>query len=158
MRPWVAVAAISVALSWAPGVASADVPAPQPNTPCSPNFAAAMTWLPNDKVPLVCAGNQWQTVTAPYPMSDRWLSYGPPMKLHGEGLRNASIRSGDWVATPQESTSRCRAEQLTVVDPGVVGTPQVDEGIAGQPLSFRVLPKLFSITMSGYCLWVKAGA
>jgi hypothetical protein len=120
-------------------------------------LAEAMTWLPSDKMPLVCAGNQWQAVSSPYPTSDRWLTYGPEMKLHGEGLRNPNISSGDWVATPQDSTSRCRAEQLTVVNAGVVSSPQVAEGTAGQPLSFRILPKLFSVTMSGYCLWVKAG-
>jgi hypothetical protein len=158
MRLWVAVAAIAAALSWTPGVASAGPEAPQPNTPCSANFAEAMTWLPNDKMPLMCASNQWQAVTVPYPISDRWLTYGPEMKLHGEGLRNTNIRSGDWVATPQDSASRCRAEQLTVVDAGVVSSPQVAEGTAGQPLSLRVLPQLFSITMSGYCLWVKADA
>jgi hypothetical protein len=77
------------------------------------------------------------------------------MKLYGEGRRNASIASGDWIASPQEPDSSCRAEQVAVIDAGVVGPPRIDEGAAGQPLSFRVLPNLFSITMSGYCLWAK---
>ena len=155
-----AVAALSC--SAAPDV-RADPVAPQADTPCSPNFSGVMTWLPNAKIPLVCgdqpgAGYQWKTVATPYPVSDRWLSYGPEMKLHGEGLRNMNVRSGDWTATPQDGNSRCRAVQIDVVDAGVVGPPRVDEGKAGQPLSFVVVPKLFSINMSGYCLWVKVGS
>ena len=56
------------------------------------------------------------------------------MTLHGEGRRNPNVGSGDWTATPQDSTSRCRAEQSTVVSPGVVSPPQTAEGPAGQPL------------------------
>ena len=118
-----------------------------------------MTWPPNAKMPLVCVnqpnGYQWQTVTSPQPPNDRWLSYGPPMTLHGEGMRNPSVKSGDWTATPQDSNSQCRAQQQAVVSAGVVGPPQTAEGKAGQPLSFQVVQKLFSIEMSGYCLWTR---
>ena len=157
-----AVLVVVAAVSCVPGIASASPIVPGPDTPCSSNFVGAMTWLPNDKMPMECvqgnSGPRWQPVTSPYPVSDRWVTYGLAMKLHGEGLRNASIKSGDWTATPQDSDTTCRAEQLTVVTAGVVSAPQVDEGGAGKQLSFRVLPQLFSITMSGYCLWVKADA
>jgi hypothetical protein len=80
------------------------------------------------------------------------------MKLHGEGLRNATIRSGDWTATPLTSDGQCGAEQLAVI-PGVgAGPPQDSEGERGQPLSLQVVPKLFSIEMSGECLWQKTNA
>ncbi|HZQ31877.1 MAG TPA: hypothetical protein VFB19_09095 [Mycobacterium sp.] len=119
-----------------------------------------MTWPPNDKLPLVCAnqpgGYRWTALTEPPAPSDRWLSYGPPMRLHGEGLQNPSVTSGNWTATPQDPNSQCRAEQLAVVKAGVVGPPQIAEGEKGKPLSFSVVPKLFSIAMSGYCLWTKA--
>jgi hypothetical protein len=156
-------AAAFVATLFSPAIASASPVVPGANSPCASNFVGAMTWLPNDKMPMECvdqlgSGPRWQPVTSPYPISDRWVTYGLAMKLHGEGLRNASIKSGDWTATPQDADTKCRAEQLTVVNAGVVSQPQVDEGGPGQPLSFRVLPQLFSITMSGYCLWVKAGA
>jgi hypothetical protein len=157
-RKALAIAALAVALWCSPPIASADPVVPQADTPCSPEFADAMTSLPNQKSPLVCAGNQWKTVTSPYPISDRWLSYGPPMKLHGEGLRNASIRSGNWTAVPQDANSGCRAEQIAVVNAGVVGPPKIDESAPGQQLSLAVVPKLFSITMSGYCLWTKVGS
>ncbi|HEY7054090.1 MAG TPA: hypothetical protein VH496_18450 [Mycobacterium sp.] len=80
------------------------------------------------------------------------------MKLHGQGLRNPNIMSGDWTATPQRTDSRCRAEQLAVVRAGEVGPPMVREGATGQPLSLQVVPNLFSITMSGYCLWTKVSS
>jgi hypothetical protein len=138
-----------------PAVAAADPVVPQPGTPCVTNLSDAMTWPPDDQAPLVCAGDRWQPVATPYPVSDRWFSYGPPMKLHGEGLRNSSIRSGNWTATPLTPESRCGAVQVAVI-PGVgAGPPQSYDGVAGQPLSLEVLPKLFSIEMSGECLWQK---
>jgi hypothetical protein len=153
------VALLSGALFSMPAAATADPVAPQPDTPCSSNLSDVMTWLPDATMPLVCVnqanGYQWQTVTVPQPPNDRWLSLGPPMTLHGDGLRNPSVKSGDWTATPQDATSRCRAEQQVVVSPGVVGPPQASEGKAGQPLSLQVVPRLFSIQMSGYCLWVR---
>jgi hypothetical protein len=79
------------------------------------------------------------------------------MTLHGEGLRNPNVASGAWIATPQDAKSTCRADQRVVVGPGVVGQPQVTESREGQPLSFQVLPRLFSIEMSGYCLWARSG-
>jgi hypothetical protein len=77
------------------------------------------------------------------------------MTLHGEGLRNPSVASGNWTATPQDPTSRCRAEQQTVVGPGVLSAPQVSEADAGQSLSLQLPPRLFSIEMTGYCLWTR---
>jgi hypothetical protein len=75
------------------------------------------------------------------------------MTLHGEGRRNPDVTSGGWTATPQDSTSRCRAEQSTVVSPGVVSPPQVTEGKPGQPLDVQLAPRLFDLQLSGYCLW-----
>jgi hypothetical protein len=37
----------------------------------------------------------------------------------------------------------------------VVSSPEVATGATGQQLSFRVLPDLYSITMTGHCLWSK---
>ncbi|MEN3319456.1 MAG: hypothetical protein V7643_2857 [Mycobacterium sp.] len=116
-----------------------------------------MTWPPDDKSPLECLDKQWQAVTTPQPPNDRWFSFGPPLTLHGEGLRNPNVASGDWSATPRDANSNCRAEQRAVVGPGIVGPPQVMESQKGQPLSFHVVPRLFSIEMSGYCLWTRTG-
>jgi hypothetical protein len=121
--------------------------------PCAPDLANVMTWPSDAKMPLVCGNGQWQTVTSPPPPNDRWLSVGPVITLHGEGQRNPSVASGNWTARPQDSDSRCRAEQVTVVSPGVVSPPQRFEGEPGQPLSLQMLPRLFSVELSGYCLW-----
>ena len=145
------------AVLWSSAVALADPAVPQPDTPCASNLSEVMTQPLDAKMPLVCRSNQWQPVTTPQPPNDQWLSYGPAMTLHGEGLRNPSIRSGNWTATPQDSSSHCRAEQQAVLGPGVVGPPQVAESPEGQPLSFQVVPRLFSIKMSGYCLWTRSG-
>ena len=104
-------------------------------------------------MPLACQNDQWRPVTTPQPPGDRWLSYGPEITLSGEGRRNPNVRSGDWTATPQDSSSRCRAEQTVVVGPGVVSAPEAAEGQAGQPLEVTVLPRLFDMQLSGYCLW-----
>jgi hypothetical protein len=136
-----------------PAVASADPPVPQADTPCPANLSEFMTWPSGAKMPLVCQDGRWQTVTTPQPPSDRWLSYGPEMTLHGEGIRNPEVRSGKWTATPQDSASRCRAEQSVVVSPGVVSQPETAEAQAGQPLEFTVLPRLFDLQLSGFCLW-----
>jgi hypothetical protein len=76
------------------------------------------------------------------------------MVLHGEGLRNPNLRSGNWTATPQESSTQCSAVQSAVLGPGVVGSPATSEGKPGQPMDLQVLPRLFSIELSGHCLWV----
>jgi hypothetical protein len=159
---WPAIVVAAAVTLLPPALATADPVVAQPGTPCSANLSDAMTLPPDDNVPLVCvggpAGYQWETVATPYPVSDRWVSFGPPMKLHGEGLRNATIRSGDWTATPLTSDGQCGAEQLAVI-PGVgAGPPQDSEGERGQPLSLQVVPKLFSIEMSGECLWQKTNA
>jgi hypothetical protein len=136
-------------------VASADPPAPQAGTPCSSELSGVMTWPTDATMPLVCIDEQWQAVTSPQPPNDRWLSVGPAITLHGEGMRNPNVASGEWTATPREPGSQCRAEQRTVVSPGVTSPPQVSEGQPGQQLSLLLPPRLFSIELSGYCLWTR---
>jgi hypothetical protein len=114
-----------------------------------------MTWPADAQVPLVCADRQWQAVTEPQPPNDQWLSVGPTITLHGEGMRNPNVASGQWTATPLDSGTQCRAAQQTVLSPGVKSAPQVSEGKPGQQLSLRLLPSLFSIELSGYCLWTR---
>ena len=76
------------------------------------------------------------------------------MTLHGEGRRNPTLLSGAWTATPLTAESACTATQLTVI-PGspTVGPPHVDQGKPGQTLALTVLPRLFTIELSGDCLW-----
>jgi hypothetical protein len=150
------VAALAMLL-WPPAVASADPVLPHPGNPCAPELSGTMTWPSDAEVPLECLDNQWQSVTTPQPPNDRWLSFGPAMRLHGQGMRNPNVAAGAWTATPQDAGAQCRAEQRAVVSAGEVGPPVVAESPKGQPLSFQLLPQLFSIEMSGYCLWTRTG-
>jgi hypothetical protein len=117
-----------------------------------------MSWPANAQLPLVCLDNRWQTVTSPPPPNDRWLSVGPAMVLHGQGQRNPSVASGEWTGTPQDASSQCRARQQTVVSPGQLSPPQSSEGQPGQPLSLQLPPRLFTLELSGYCLWTRTGS
>lgn len=161
IKQTMAIALMTLAALSVPTAANADPVVPQADTPCSRSIANAMTRLSEEAINLVCLpqpdqGYQWKIVDSDYPSSDRWLTYGPPLTLHGEGTRNYNLRSGDWIALPQDPDSQCVAEQIAVVGAGVVSPPQVAAGATGQQLSFRVVPNLFSMTMKGYCLWSQA--
>ena len=153
----VAVTAMVVAATATLGstIASAEPVVPQPDTPCAAEMAGALTKLPDYKTVLECRNNQWQIFDSPFPNSDRWLSYGPELTLSGEGVRNREIDSGDWIAHPQDSGSRCKAEQVAVIAAGTLGPPQVSTGEPGQPVKLRLLPLLFNLELSGNCLWQK---
>ncbi len=140
---------------WLPsGVASAEPAAPQPNTPCSAEAKDALTLPTGAKVPLACDGAQWQAVADPYPMSDRWLSYGPAMTLHGQGRRNPMLESGDWTATPLSPDTSCAATQSAVISGTPTLTPpQTTQGEQGKPLALEVVPRLATIEFTGDCLW-----
>ena len=139
------------------GVAAADPVAPQPNTSCTAGLKDAMTWPAGDKTPLACDGINWEPVTDPYPISDKWLSYGPVMTLHGEGRRNPTLESGDWTATPLTPESSCGATQFAVISGSpTIGPPQTSQGESGQSLTLAVVPRLFTIEMTGDCLWQRS--
>lgn len=149
MRVFVALALTVGVLTAAP--AHAD--SPQPNSGCPADLTGATTMPPGQSLPLRCNGQRWEAMTAPGDPSDRWVSFGPDMALHGEGLRNPNLSSGSWTATPLDTETRCGATQQTVISAGVVGEPIIAEGAPGQPLTLDVLPRLFDIMMSGHCLW-----
>ncbi|MCV7303201.1 hypothetical protein H7J93_26605 [Mycobacterium barrassiae] len=152
-RP-VAIAAAALAVALSTGTAAAD---PAPGTPCPPDATGAATRPADAKMPLLCTGGTWQAETTPQSPNDRWLSVGPPILLHGEGLRNSDVQSGDWIATPRSADTRCRAEQLTVLEPGILSAPEVAEGAAGEPLEVTFAPRLFNLQLSGDCLWTRKG-
>ena len=118
-----------------------------------------MTLLPDDQIYIVCqesgAGHAWAAAQTPFDPNDTWLSYGPPITLHGQGMRNPNLASGRWTATPLDPAAQCQAEQQTVVEAGVLSAPQVSQGEPGKPLSLQLLPRLFYATLSGTCLWVR---
>jgi hypothetical protein len=156
MWRWAAVGFIAVTVTACSPVATADPVDPRPGASCPEAARDAMTWLPEDKAPLVCTDGQWQPVTTPYPWSDRWLSYGPPLTLQGGARQNPALEPGRWTATPLTPDGRCRAEQVSVTYGKVDGPPQVVEGEPGRPLSLEVIPRLLTIEMSGDCLWQRS--
>ena len=158
MLRWSVIGVVAVAaLLSRPAVATADPAAPQPGTPCDSSLDGAMTMPPDHGTPLVCVGTRWQPVTTPYPVSDRWLSYGPAIQLRGQGRPNPTMLSGDWIATPLAPESRCHAEQVAVI-PGspTFGAPRIADGEPGRPLIVAVAPTMSTIQISGDCLWQKA--
>ncbi|MGV0641876.1 hypothetical protein [Mycolicibacterium sp. XJ879] len=155
MRGSVIALAAAATLLAVPAVASANPSEPQPNTPCPSDLANVATVPQDARMPLTCHDGQWQAVTTPQPPNDRWLSYGPPITLRGQGKRNPQVASGSWTGTPQDPDSRCSAVLSDVVSAGVVGPAQEAESQPGQPLSITVPPRMFEATLSGECLWEK---
>ena len=130
-------------LTAAPPTALADPPS---SSVCP---EGALTSVPDGR--LQCRAGQWQPSTNVDPAAGQWLTYGPPLTLSGTGRRNPEIASGSWVGQPQESKSRCHAEQVPLANP--TQTDTVATGAPGQPLSVHIPPTLYSITLSGDCLW-----
>lgn len=153
MRRGVAAAVACGVLAGTPAVARAEPVAPQPGTPCAANLVGALTQLPDLTTLLECDdGRRWRVLDNPYPHSDRWFTYGPTLTLHGEGQRNREIDSGTWTGLPQEDAARCSASYAAIGDEGLT-PPQDRTGAPGEPLRLDLPPLLFTIELSGYCLW-----
>ena len=159
MKPMKSAAVLlTAAVLVSPGIADADTPAPQAGAACGEDLADAMTQLPDGSAFLVCQGppdgsHTWAPAPVPFDPSDKWFSYGSGITLHGQGFRNPNLTSGSWTATPLNPDTICGAEQVTVVSAGVLAAPQSSQGEPGQSLSVDILPKLFTVTMTGDCLW-----
>jgi hypothetical protein len=136
---------------------------PQAGSSCTDNLDGALTALPkppddlsNRQSLLQCSGGSWQPFLDPYPSSDRWLSTGPDLILHGQGRRNPEVKAGTWVATPVAGDARCSAERVDVVAAGQTSAPQTFSADPGQPLTFDIGERLFTVKFSGYCLWQRS--
>lgn len=143
----------------APGVAHADPVPPQLGDGCSAELSGAMTLLPDGQTYAICQevidSAVWADVPTPFDPNDTWFSYGPTITLHGQGMRNPNLRSGDWTATPQDEETSCRAQQQTVVEAGALSAPEVSQGEPGKPLNVQMQPALFYAELSGNCLWTR---
>ena len=142
-----------------PAVAQADVAVPAADSSCPAELVDTMTLLPDERTYVRCQqfglGSMWVPIQTPFDPNDTWLSYGPAITLHGQGMRNPNLTSGQWTATPQDTETVCRATQTTVVEAGVLAEPAVTEGEQGQALSLEMLPRLFYAELAGNCLWVR---
>lgn len=142
--------------------AHAEPAVPQLGGACPPEPAGVMTLLADQQTYAVCQRNPdgdytWAAAPTPFEPNDAWRSYGPPISLHGQGMRNPNVISGAWTGIPQDPDAQCRAEQQVVVEAGVLSPPVVSEARAGEDLAVRLLPRLFSLTLSGDCLWTRDG-
>ncbi len=142
---------ITSACSAAPTAAAAPA-VPQPNGACPTEFDGALTRLA-DRTLLACRDGQWAVDSDVYPSSERWVSYGPALTVYGQGRRNPEILAGTWVGTPQGADARCGAEQAVVVSAGVIGPPTTVTGEPNQPLDFTAPTQLFTVALTGFCLW-----
>jgi hypothetical protein len=148
------VAVVGVALSFGVAPARADSPVPQAGIPCSTDLAGVMTRLPDVGDFLVCQeSGSWASMLGPFDPATRWLSYDSGITLHGQGFRNPNLRSGPWTAIPLDPSAVCSADQVTVIGPGELAPVAHSQGDPGQVLRLEVLPKLFTVTLRGACLW-----
>ena len=141
-------------------VVQADVMTPELDAPCSVDLGGVMTLLPDEQTYVICqeemfARYVWRAAPVPFEPNSTWLSYGPAITLHGQGMRNPNLSSGQWTATPLDPATVCRVQQETVVEAGVLSAPKVFQGDPGQPLSVEMLPQLFYAQLSGHCLWTE---
>ncbi|MBU9765647.1 hypothetical protein FR943_17575 [Mycobacterium sp. TNTM28] len=135
-----------------------ETAAPQPDSSCAEGIAGALSpadpaELGNDRRLLRCDGGAWQSFGGPYPSSDRWLTTGPELILHGQGRRNPEAKAGTWSGLPQTTQARCRAEVVDVLGAGKTSEPETFDGAPGQSLTFAVSDHMFTAKLSGYCLW-----
>ena len=87
-----------------------------------------MARLADGKATLVCTdqgeGFQWTVVSSPYPLSDRWLTYGPELQLHGPGMRNPEIVVGTLDGLPAGSGRGVQSRAGGGMGPGKVSPPE----------------------------------
>lgn len=137
-----------------------ETTAPQPDTACTKSLAGAFTsadpaQLGNNRRLLICDGAVWQAFGGPYPSSDRWLTTGPPLILHGQGRRNPEAKAGTWLGAPQTVEARCGVEVVDVLGAGKTSEPETFSAEPGESLNFEISDHMFTTKLSGYCLWAR---
>jgi hypothetical protein len=139
----------------------AQTTAPQSDTSCAESLAGALTpadaaQLGNNRRMLQCKDGTWQPFADAYPSSDRWLTTGPEVIVHGQGRRNPEAKAGTWIATPQTEAARCTVEVVDVVTDGRTSQPETSTADPGQSLTFEISDHLFTMKLGGYCLWQRS--
>lgn len=147
-------------------LANADPGNPEPTTspaldgPCAESLDGAVTELPGQADDgrrnfIECRNGAWQSFTAEYPSSDRWLSNDTGLELHGQGVRNAEMFAGTWTGTPQSTDGVCTVAYSDATG-GKIADPVTATAEPGQPVTFEASNWLFSITLTGDCLWQRS--
>lgn len=129
----------------------AETSAPQAGSACPDAFDGAMTRA--QQILFRCSNGTWEQFHNPYPSSDRWLTTGPELVVHGQGRRNPEVKGGSWTGSPQTAEARCGAELVDVVGAGETSAPETLSAEPGQTLTFDISDHMFTVTLSGYCLW-----
>ncbi|MEV0672000.1 hypothetical protein [Mycobacterium sp. NPDC050441] len=135
--------------------------APQPDASCADSLAGALTpadpaQTGNNRHLLQCDDGAWREFGGPYPSSDRWLTTGPEVILHGQGRRNPEAKAGTWSSTPQTAEAHCSVEVVDVVAAGRTSGPETTTAPPGQSLTFEISDHMFTAKLSGYCLWARS--
>jgi hypothetical protein len=168
------IAAVAFAQIVAVSVARADAPVvPRPDAPCVPQLANVKTWNLNqapDAQPytnlqcqnLGAKGYVWKPEPVMLPYTS-WLSLGSDTHTKSEYRAGRFVfddlhTPSTWIGTPQAPDAQCIAEQQPRVGEGMLGPPTAKAGGTGRPLVVDVIPNLFEITLSGYCLWEEASS
>lgn len=155
IRPRLAAAAATVSAVCALAAQPVAVADPATSTDCTPDLAGVSTKRFEAEVVVLCKNGMWYPQPADAPPSDRWVSFGPTLSLHGQALPNPNVLQGTWNAVPLGPWTRCRSVQQTGVAAGAVSKPSVDQGPPNAPMTFDVITNVVSIQFSGYCLWVR---
>ena len=134
-------------------VAHAEPADPEPGVACAGTPGGTLTRLTDSRTVLQCRDAQWVPLAETYPSGDTWLTYGPALTLHGQARRNPEMKAGTWVGIPHDPNSTCSASASDVVVAGQLAPPRGSTGEPGQPLKLALSTQLFSIELSGRCLW-----
>lgn len=159
-------------------LASAESPVvPRPNASCSRLLNEVRTWNFSEEpaaeyTNLMCARAQgqqyrWSVVPVAYP-TRKWLSlgYGRDGEVKSTLFSGSPTTDGKymidypstWLGMPQTDDTECIAEQTPQIGPGAIGRPSSLAAGTGQPLVFEVIPNLFDLRLSGYCMWTEFGS
>jgi hypothetical protein len=125
---------------------------PQPGTPCLSATGGAAAGRPGGGF-MQCTGGQWSPIGDVAAHGDRWLTYGPMLQLRGPAEPNPQLAEGDWVADPQDTSTRCSILQTVLVHPPDQTVPQLATGKAGEQLKFQIQQRTLTGQVSGNCLW-----
>ncbi len=133
---------------------SAEPVAPRQDTPCPENLSGALTQLPDQKTILQCQIARRRTSVArssiPVPQQRSLADLRPS----ADAARRRTAQSRDRFRrvdcrTRRNPTADAEARQRAVIAAGTLSPAQTSTGKPGQPMTFRMLPLLFTVELRG---------
>lgn len=168
-----AVVSLLVACASATASARAETPVvPRAGDACSSALAGAWTWnfeqaASGPFTQLLCevvsrGDYEWRVSPSVSPIR-KWLTLGYGNDGEIKSTLFSGLPDGDgkysitypstWTGSPQAPDAQCLAEQSP--SPGSYNATAVT-GVTGQTVVVRLIPDLFNLRLSGYCLWQQA--